>query len=163
MTLLNPVGLWALLALPLLIVPYLLRERPKRRVVSALFLYQGIEPARRLRLFGRPRLDPLILLQALLLLAVIAAIVRPALEADVTRSAIVVDNAATMQAEDGSGRSRLELGRTAAASRLSAEPLAIWDVYALRPGVRVVATAVGARDAARALERIDAVDLPRSD
>ncbi len=163
MTLLFPAGLWALLALPLLVLPYLLRERPHRRTVPALFLYQGIEPGSRLRLFGRPRFDPLFLLQALLILVVIAAIVRPALESDVSRAAIIVDNAATMQARDSSGRSRIDLGRAAVRERLAREPDSLWDVVALRPGVRIVATGAGAGEAARAVDGVEPVDLPHGD
>ena len=55
MSWLNPIGLWAFAALPLLVLPYLIRERPKRRLVPALFLYEGIEQGSRLLLMARMR------------------------------------------------------------------------------------------------------------
>lgn len=82
MEILNPAGLLWLSALPLLFLPYLLRDRPRRRVVSALFLYQGIPPAMRRRLGGRPKLEPLFFLQLFLLLVAVATLVRPAVKSD---------------------------------------------------------------------------------
>src|SRR6185436_3238716 len=55
----NPAGLWWLAILPLLLLPYLLRQRPRRRLIPALFLFAGAEPAKRAALGGRLRLRPL--------------------------------------------------------------------------------------------------------
>jgi len=43
--LVNPAGLLWLSLVPLLLVPYLLRQRPRRRIIPALFLFAGIERA----------------------------------------------------------------------------------------------------------------------
>ncbi len=70
---LSPLAFQLLYALPLLVVPYLLRERGKRVVVPALFLYQGLPSSARRRLWGRLQLTPLFFLQLLILLLLITA------------------------------------------------------------------------------------------
>ena len=104
--LLNPAGLLWLSLVPLLFVPYLLRQRPRRRTVPALFLFNGVEPAQRLRLGGSLRLRPLFLLQLFLLIVAIAALCRPALRSNDVRSALVLDNSASLSAIEGSGETR---------------------------------------------------------
>ncbi|MGH7806089.1 MAG: hypothetical protein ACREQJ_17200, partial [Candidatus Binatia bacterium] len=56
-----------------------------------------------------------------------------------------------------------DLGRDAVRERVSGRPSSLWDVYALRPGVRVVASGVGAREASRAVESLEPADLPHGD
>lgn len=105
---LSPAAFSLLLALPLLLVPYLLRQRHQRRVVSALFLYQDISSPARRRLWGRIRLSPLFLLQLLILLLLIAVAARPVLQYDTAgKIALVLDTSASMQARDPSGQTSL--------------------------------------------------------
>jgi len=68
--LLNPAGLLWLSLVPLLFVPYLLRQRPRRRTVPALFLFNGVEPAQRLHQFLGPMLKAALGVLALELLIV---------------------------------------------------------------------------------------------
>ena len=90
---------WQLLyALPLLLIPYLFRERGRRMVVSAVFLYQGLPPAAQRRLWGRLRLSPLFFFQLLLLLLLIVAAAQPFLHKRGEKVAIVLDTSASMQA-----------------------------------------------------------------
>ena len=152
MELLNPAGLWWLAALPLLVLPYLVRERPKRRVVAAVFLFRGIDPGKRLRLAGRPRFDPLFLLQLLILLAAVAALVRPALQAETTRSALVIDDTASLGAASGS-RTRFDLLRDEARAAVSADASEVWDVYALAPRPAILEENAGRDDVLSLLER----------
>jgi len=105
---LSPAAFSLLLALPLLLVPYLLRQRHQRRVVPALFLYQDISSPTRRRLWGRLRLSPLFLLQLLILLLLVAIAARPVLQYDtVGKMALVLDTSASMQARDPSGQASL--------------------------------------------------------
>ena len=105
---LSPAAFSLLLALPLLLVPYLLRQRHQRRVVPALFLYQDISSPTRRRLWGRLRLSPLFLLQLLILLLLIVIAARPVLQYDTAgEMALVLDTSASMQARDPSGQTSL--------------------------------------------------------
>ena len=105
---LSPAAFSLLLALPLLLVPYLLRQRHQRRVVPALFLYQDISSPTRRRLWGRLRLSPLFLLQLLILLLLIVIAARPVLQYDTAgKMALVLDTSASMQARDPSGQTSL--------------------------------------------------------
>src|SRR5256714_10744245 len=131
--LVNPAGLLWLSLVPLLLVPYLLRQRPRRRIIPALFLFAGIERAQRVRLGGRLRLRPLFLLQLLLVLVTIAALCRPLLRATEVRSALVLDDAASMQAVESSGESRFAAAVRAARDEISRDPAGRWDVFALAP------------------------------
>jgi Mg-chelatase subunit ChlD len=145
--LLNPAGLFGLTLLPLLLLPYLLRQRPRRRVVPALFLYQGIEPARRLRLGGRLRLRPLFLLQLALLLAALGALCRPAWRSAEARSALVLDNSASLHAVEDSGESRFAAALRAARAEIARDPATTWDVFVLSPLPSEVGGGLSARQA----------------
>src|SRR5262249_30866660 len=131
--LLNPTGLLWFSLLPLLLVPYLVRQRPRRRTVAALFLFNGIEPAQRLRLGGRLRLHPLILLQLLLLVAAIAALCRPSLSSTDVRPALVLDNSASLTAIEASGETRFAAAMRAADQRVAGDPAGNWDLFLLSP------------------------------
>ena len=105
---LSPAAFSLLLALPLLLVPYLLRQRHQRRVVPALFLYQDISSPARRRLWDRLRLSPLFLLQLLILLLLVTIAARPVLQYDTAgKIALVLDTSASMQARDPSGQTSL--------------------------------------------------------
>src|SRR5262245_48861770 len=131
--LLNPAGLAWLAALPLLAIPYLIRQNPRRRVVAALFLYDGIEPAQRSRLGGRLELPPLVLLQLLVLLLAVAAIIRPAFRWTEVRSALVIDDAASMQATDDGAESRLARAIAKAQGEVRGDSANTWDVFGIAP------------------------------
>ncbi|MGH7818883.1 MAG: BatA domain-containing protein, partial [Candidatus Binatia bacterium] len=163
MELLNPAALWWLASLPLLLIPYLIRERPHRRIVPALFLFHGAEPARRMRVGPRLRLRPIFLLQLLILLLAVAALARPVLQARTTRSALVIDDSASLGAADGRGRTRFDLLKDAARAAITSDSSAVWDVYTLAP--RPAAVSEGAdRDAAvAAVDALDAGSCPDPD
>ena len=125
-----PAAFSLLLALPLLLLPYLLRQRHPRRTVPALFLYRDIASPARRRLWGRLQLSPLFLLQLLILLLLVVIAARPVLHYDtVGKIALVLDTSASMQARAPSGRGsvfeaakdaiRQELAVMPAESRLS--------------------------------------------
>jgi Ca-activated chloride channel homolog len=97
MEFLNPAALYGFLALPLLLIPYLIRRKPPRIIFSSLLLFTA--PARRTggRPFGRLRLPPIFFLQLLLLTLLILALGEPVFSVRETKVAIVLDNSASMQ------------------------------------------------------------------
>jgi len=152
--LVNPAGLSWLLLLPLLLVPYFLRQQPRRRIIPALFLFAGIEPAQRVRLGGRLRLRPLFVLQLLLLLVTIAALCRPLLRATEVRSALVLDDAASMQAVEPGGESRFAAAIGLARDELSGDAAGSWDVFGLAPAPHEVGLGLTPAQARSALSGI---------
>jgi hypothetical protein len=108
MEFLNPAALYGLYALPLLLVPYLIRRKPRRVVFSSLLLFieqQGSQATA--KPWGRLRLPLLFFLQLLLLLLLILALAEPVFSVRLSNIAIVMDNSASMQAqEDGTAQGR---------------------------------------------------------
>lgn len=96
MEFLNPAALYGLLALPLLLIPYLIRRKPKRVIFSSLLLFT--EPGTRSggRPLGRLRLPLIFFLQLLLLTLLILALGEPVLSVRASNVAIVLDNSASM-------------------------------------------------------------------
>jgi Ca-activated chloride channel family protein len=97
MEFLNPAALYGLLALPLLLIPYLIRRKPKRVIFSSLLLFT--EPGTRAggRPLGRLRLPLIFFLQLLLLTLLILALGEPVFSLRASNIAIVLDNSASMQ------------------------------------------------------------------
>ena len=120
---LTPSAFNLLYALPLLVVPYLLRERGKRVVVPALFLYQGLSSSARRRLWGRLQLTPLFLLQLLILLLLVIAAAQPFVQHEGRKIALVLDTSASMHARlPEGGRSVVATATTRAAQILGTIP-----------------------------------------
>lgn len=110
MEFLNPAALFGLFALPLLLIPYLVRRKPRRLVFSSvlLFIEGGAQASG--RPFGRIHVPPIFFLQLLLLALLIFALSEPVFSVRPTKVAILLDNSASMQAlEDG--RTRLSLAQ----------------------------------------------------
>jgi hypothetical protein len=105
MEFLNPTALYGILALPLLLIPYLIRRKPQRIIFSSLLLLTEYDSSARRRPWGRLRLPPAFFLQLLLLTLLILALAEPVLSVRPTHIAIVLDNSASMQTlEDGKTR-----------------------------------------------------------
>ncbi len=104
-TFLSPSAWQLFYVLPLLLLPYLFRERGQRVVVPAVFLYQGLPPVAQRRLWGRLQLSPLFFFQLLLLLLLIAAAAQPFLHQRGEKVAIVLDTSASMQARAPAAKS----------------------------------------------------------
>ena len=120
---LSPLAFRLLYGLPLLIIPYLLRERGKRIVVPALFLYQGLPSSARRRLWGRLRLTPLFFLQLFILLLLIAAAAQPLMQRQGDKVALVLDTSASMQAHaPGGGGSLFDAAKQQAVQALATIP-----------------------------------------
>src|SRR5262245_3445572 len=101
MEFLNPVALYGLLALPLLLIPYLIKRKPQRVVFSSLLLFT--EPVKRAggRPLGRLRLPLIFFLQLLLLTLLILALGEPVFSLGGSDSALILDNSASMQTLEG--------------------------------------------------------------
>jgi hypothetical protein len=103
-TLLSPLGLLALLSIPILILFYLLKVRYRDHEVSSTYLWEQLtrdlavhEP------WQKPRLSPLLLIQALLLAGLALALARPALvtgAAERVHAVVLLDGSASMNATD---------------------------------------------------------------
>jgi len=162
---LSPLAFQLLYALPLLFLPYLLRNREKEVIVPALFLYQGLPTASRRRFWGRLQLTPAFLLQLLILLLLIAAAAQPFLHGQGSKIALVLDTSASMQARSPDGAGRLfELARQQALQAL--ETTAASDSLSLfvsAPLPRLVASSTDDREAVRAeLSLLSATDAPEA-
>jgi Ca-activated chloride channel family protein len=161
--LLNPAGLFWLWLVPLLLVPYLLRQRPRRRIVPALFLFDGVEAARRLRLGGRLHLRPLFLVQLLLLLAAIAALCRPALRSTDVRAALILDNSASLSTIEASGETRFAAAVRAADQEVARDPAGEWDLFVLSPTPHQLAEDLSSSQARGRIAEISPSDCPHPD
>jgi Ca-activated chloride channel homolog len=161
--LVNPAGLLWLSLLPLLLVPYWLRRRPNRRIVPALFLLAGIEPAQRVRLGGRLQLRPLLLLQLLLALITIAALCRPMWQATEVRSALVLDDSASMRTVEGSGETRFDTALRAAREAIAKDGANSWDVFALSPNPHDLGLALTPGQAQRTVSSARVGSCPHPD
>ncbi|TAJ91201.1 hypothetical protein EPO44_14570, partial [bacterium] len=77
MEFLNPAALYSFFLLPLLLIPYLIKRRPRRLVFSSLLLLRDF-PSRSLgRPWGRLYLPPIFFLQLLLLILLTLALAEP--------------------------------------------------------------------------------------
>ena len=97
MEFLNPAALYGLLALPLLLIPYLIRRKPKRVIFSSLLLFTEPAVSAARRPLGRLRLPLIFFLQLLLLTLLILALGEPVFSLRASNIAIVLDNSASMQ------------------------------------------------------------------
>lgn len=128
MSFLNPLALFLLAGVPVLVLLYFLKlKRPQVRVPSTLLWQKVIEDMRVNSPFQKLRRSLLLLLQLLALLAAIFALARPLMlvRETVDQSAIVlIDTSASMSAVEADGRTRLEQAKADAlkiASSLSSE------------------------------------------
>ncbi len=111
MEFLNPAGLIALSLLPILLIPYLIRRRPRRIVFSSLLLLREFTSGSSRRLWGRLRIPLLFFLQLLFLLLLVLALGEPVYTSRPPQNiAVVLDNSASMQALEGP-ESRFEIAK----------------------------------------------------
>lgn len=110
MEFLNPAALYAFFLLPLLLIPYLIKRRPRRLVFSSLLFLRDLSTAASGRPWGKLYLPPIFFLQLLLLVLLILALAEPVLSVRPLKVAVILDNSASMQALEGE-KSRFELAR----------------------------------------------------
>jgi hypothetical protein len=160
MEFLNPAALFGLLALPLLLVPYLIRRKPRRLIFSSLLLLveAGERPSG--RPWGKINLPWSFFLQLLLLTLLIVTLSEPVFSVRPTRIAIVLDNSASMQALENS-RSRFAMAKDKANSVIDEAGIGTRiDLYLTTPRLERLGTApLSPTDAAKALAALEAYDL----
>lgn len=116
MTFLAPMMLWSLAALLPLAAFYFLKVRPRRRPTTALFLWEKVWEERRANsLFQRLRDLWSLLLVLLACTAICLALARPEWKGRRQDLLILIDNSASMAANDGSS-SRIDEAKKAAAA-----------------------------------------------
>jgi Ca-activated chloride channel homolog len=161
MEFLNPTALYGLLALPLLLVPYLIRRKPQRVIFSSLLLF--VVPDKRAggRPLGELRLPPIFFLQLLLLTLVVTALAEPVFSVRTSKIAIVFDNSASMQTLFGQ-QTRFALAQEKARGVLAdLGPTATADLYLTVPRLaKVRGTSFGPVEAAGILGTLTPYDLP---
>jgi Ca-activated chloride channel homolog len=102
MTLVAPVGLWFLLALPAIFILYLIQSRYRPRVVASLVLWKRMpRDLEAEAAWRRPRWDVLLALQLLVALFAALALARPAVSGGGPQHLVLVlDTSASMSARD---------------------------------------------------------------
>lgn len=163
MEFLNLPALYALGALPLLLLPYLVRRKPRRHVFSSLLLLQAFATRPEKRFWGRLRLPWLFLLQLIILAALVAAAADPVWRsASGERLAIFLDNSASMQALE-EGKPRFDRAREEALRVLrNAAPATRVDVYLTVPWTGIAGRDLEPADAAALVRNAQAYDLAES-
>jgi Ca-activated chloride channel family protein len=136
MTLLAPVGMWFLLALPVIFILYIIQSRYRPLVVASLLLWKRMTRDLEAEAsWRRPRWDVLLALQLLVALLAALALARPAILGGGNQHlVIVVDTSASMTARD------VQPTRFAAARQQVAD-----TVSAAAPDARISLVAAGAR------------------
>lgn len=121
MTFLSPALLWTLAALAPLAAIYFLKVRPRKKPVTAFFLWQQIFTEKRSSaLFKRLRDLWSLLLMALAFAVIALALAEPDLEGDERKDLLViVDNSASMTAKDGAS-TRLQTAKDKARGLITA-------------------------------------------
>lgn len=138
MEFLNPAALYASFLLPLLLIPYLIKGRPRRLIFSSLLLLRDFSSSSSGRRWGTLRLPPIFFLQLLLLLLLILALGEPVFSVRPLNVAIVLDNSASMQALEGQ-KSRFKLAQEEAYDLIHAFPAGTRvDLFLTVPGLERV-------------------------
>jgi hypothetical protein len=160
MEFLNPSALYGLLALPLLLIPYLMRRKPRRYVFSSLYMFSAAGTSPTARPFRRLRLPLIFYLQLLLMTLMLLALGEPVFTTRPTNVAIVIDNSASMQALQD-GKSRFALAQEKAATIFSELGFgAVLDLYLTTPRLeRFGPERLSSSEAVRALRGLKPLDL----
>jgi hypothetical protein len=160
MEFLNPSALYGLFALPLLLIPYFMRRKPRRYVFSSLYLFTALGASPTARPFRRLRLPLIFFVQLLLLALMVLALGEPVFTTRPTKVAIVVDNSASMQALEG-GKTRFALAQERAAEIFAELGFgAALDLYLIAPRLeRFGGTSFSPSEAVRALRGLKPLDL----
>ena len=162
MGLLNPGALYYLLALiPALALAYLVRERPRRVVVSSVLAFRALRARRGRRFGGWPRPDWMFFVEMLIIALAVLAIAKPYVTRTGNPIAVVLDDSAAMQATAGSGRSRFDMARAALTDALAREGPGEVNLYLSAPQPhRAGPPFASAAEASAALAQLHPADAP---
>ncbi|HYY24789.1 MAG TPA: VWA domain-containing protein [Candidatus Udaeobacter sp.] len=160
MEFLNPTALYGLFALPLLLVPYLIRRKPRRVIFSSLLLFRELASRPSGRPWGNLRLPPIFFLQLLLLILLILALGEPVFSIHPTSIAVILDNSASMQTLEN-GKTRFALAKENARTLLADIGLAgKVDIYLMAPRLeKLPGSPFAPLDAAGIIAALEPYDL----
>src|SRR5208282_2605363 len=105
--------------IPALLIAYLVRERPARVTVSSVLAFRALRGLKGERPWGRPQLDWLFIVEAVILGLAVLAMAQPYVVRGRKPIAVVLDNSAAMQARMGPGQTRFDVARARLAAMLS--------------------------------------------
>src|SRR6516225_2469691 len=159
---LNPSALYYLLALiPALGLAYLVRERPRRVVVSSVLAFRTLRARRGRRFGGWPRLDWMFFVEILIIGLAVLAIAGPYVIRTGNPIAVVLDDSAAMQAAAGAGHTRFDAARAALTGALAGEGPGEVTLYLTAPQPhRAGPPFVSAAEASAALSDLHPSDAP---
>jgi hypothetical protein len=146
---------------PLLLIAYLVRERPRSVIVSSILGYRALRGLRAERPWGWPRLDWLFLIELLILSLVVLAMAQPYVIHHHTPVAVVLDNSAAMQAGTPPG-ARFEAARTALERAIPNQSDVTVTLYVTAPQPRQIADALSPGQARSAIGKTKLVDAAQS-
>jgi hypothetical protein len=154
---LNPAALYSLLLLPLLLIAYLIRRRPRAVVFSSLLLMREFAARVSGRRSGVP---PIFFLHLIILSLLLLSLGEPSLTSQTMNVALVLDNSASMQAAED-GRTRFQAAVEEAGKFLRALPAgARVDVYLFAPRLaRIGEAALAAAAALNLIYRQKPIDV----
>jgi Aerotolerance regulator N-terminal len=157
-----PGALYYLLALiPALALAYLVRERPRRVVVSSVLAFRALRARRGQRFGGWPRPDWMFFIEMLIIGLAVLAIAGPYVTRKGNPIAVVLDDSAAMQAAAAPGRTRFDAARAALMDALEREGPGEVSLYLTTPQPhRAGPPFASAADASDALEHLHPADAP---
>ena len=142
---------------PLLLIAYLVRERPRSVIVSSILGYRALRGLRAERPWGWPRLDWLFLIELLILSMVVLAMAQPYMIHQHTPVAAVLDNSASMQAG-----ARLEAAKAALQRAIPDQNEVAVTVFETAPQPHQLGADLSPARARSAIARAKAVDAAQS-
>ncbi|MGH7916348.1 MAG: BatA domain-containing protein, partial [Candidatus Binataceae bacterium] len=159
--LLAPGALYLFALVPLLIIAYLARERPRRVIVSSVLAFRALHVMRGQRFGGRPRFNWTFFLELLILCLAVLAMARPFVVHRGNPIAVVLDNSAAMQAETTVGKTRFTEALDKLDKALSSASTGPVTVFLTAPQIHQLGGVYSNADAAeKALSQLLPVDAP---
>ncbi len=162
MGVLYPGAFYYLLALiPALALAYLVRERPRRVIVSSVLAFRALRARRGRRFGGWPQPDWMFFVEMLILSLAVLAMAEPYVLRSGNPIAVVLDDSAAMQALAAGGRTRFDAARAALKDALGREGPGEVSLYLTAPQPHRAGPPFGsAAEAAAALARLRPTGAP---
>lgn len=147
--------------IPLLIVAYLVRERPHSILVSSVLGYRALRAVKSERPWGWPRFDWLFLIELVLLSLVVLAMAEPYVIHQHTPVAVVLDNSAVMEAGVPPG-ARFETAKTTLQRAIPNQNGVAVSLYVTAPQPHQLRTSMSVGQAESAISHLAPIDAPQS-
>ncbi|MGH8012655.1 MAG: BatA domain-containing protein [Candidatus Binataceae bacterium] len=157
---LEPAALYLFALVPLLVVAYLARERPRRVIVSSVLAFRALHVMRGQRFGGRPRFNWTFFLELLILCLAVLAMARPFVVHQGNPVAAVLDNSAAMQAQTTADKTRFAEAVDKLRQALSSASSGQVTIFLTAPQVHQLGVYSSAGAAEKALAKLAPVDAP---